>query len=148
MEFLRFNRNDWKKFGEHTLYCSNESKEGCVFEHVFVVEHILTPNDQKILLKKSQTVYYVSLLLCQIAAAICCQTEIMALWHKERFRNKQLYCCFVVEILFAVCIVYVTPFHSVFHTERIDVVHWFLVFPFIVVMFIIDELRKYYLRRR
>lgn len=147
-DFFKFTRNDWNHWGKHELYCYN-SESRCSFKisrSGSIVNYKIDPDEQNLMLDTAQTVYYISLILCQIAAAICCQTETMSIFNKQRFSNKPLYWCFIGEVLFAVTIVYVPLFHSVTNTISIPPVYWCLALPFIAVFFFLDEIRKWRIR--
>ena len=132
-------------FGQ-TLFCYStpnicEFSDTVDFEKLY--HHHLTTVQQKILLRRAQTGFYVSLIIMQICAALCCQTRLASLF-TQGFENKHLNVTLVLEIMFGIAVVYVTFLQDLFETESLEPACWFAVAPFAILMLIVEEVRKHF----
>merc|ERR1719231_1832457 len=131
-----------------TLFCysmPNVCEFSDTVDYTRVYHHHLTSIQQKILLRRVQTGFYISLIIMQICAAICCQTRLASIF-THGFANKYLNVTLIFEILFGIAVVYLTIFQNLFETESLEPACWFAVAPFAILMIIIEEVCKYYAR--
>merc|ERR1712098_554349 len=92
--------------------------------------------------------YYVSLVLMQMATAITCETRTSSLVMQHGlFTNKYLNICLIAEFLLAVAVVYVPALNELLHTEPLEPACWFAVTPFMILLFVVEEVRKRCIRR-
>jgi len=95
----------------------------------------------------SQTAYFTSILTCQYATLFLAKTRVLSIV-QQGVANRAQYYALAIETIIAVIICYVPFMWTGFNTRPI--VHWHFsvpAFPFAVLMFVFDEVRKFYLRQ-
>ena len=146
-DFLRMHKME--HFTKKTLFCY---QSGCYFDEYanlnYEFHHEISAQQQVILLQRGQTTYYVSLILMQVMTAICCETRINSIIFQHGFfTNKWLNMCLIAELVFGICVVYVPALQRLFETQPLEPACWFAVTPFMILLFCVEETRKYFVRR-
>jgi len=151
-DLMAIDKGQWEDhFGRETLMCYGNGA-GCHFGSVAKMEyrfdHEISAHRQIVLLQRAQTAYYVSLVLMQMATAITCETRTSSLVMQHGlFTNKYLNICLIAEFLLAVAVVYVPALNELLHTEPLEPACWFAVTPFMILLFVVEEVRKWCIRR-
>ncbi|XP_037293615.1 sodium/potassium-transporting ATPase subunit alpha-4 [Manduca sexta] len=101
--------------------------------------------DRKRIERKAQTAYFVSVCWTQISDVIICKTRRISLL-KKGMRNHVLNTSILVDLIAALVVTYLPICNEVFSTEALLWYDFFLATPFMVLMVIGDELRRYLIR--
>lgn len=88
-----------------------------------------------------------AIIFCQIAAAMNCRTQISSVFSVGLFSNRRIWLGIIVEIVLLAVLMY-TPFlQVVFNTGPLDRVEWFFLFCIPIPLFLLEELRKWIVRK-
>lgn len=88
-----------------------------------------------------------AIIFCQIAAAMNCRTQISSVFSVGLFSNRRIWLGVIVEIVLLAVLMY-TPFlQAVFNTGPLDRVEWFFLFCIPIPLFLLEELRKWIVRK-
>ncbi|KOB74067.1 putative CBR-EAT-6 protein [Operophtera brumata] len=127
---LLFVRNDWEAMGATVKDTLGRSW--------FYV-------DRKRIERKAQTAYFVAICMTQISDVIICKTRRISLL-KKGMKNHVLNLSIVVAVIAAVIVTYLPLCNEIFMTEPLSWHDFFLATPFMVLMIVGDELRRYVIR--
>ncbi len=84
----------------------------------------------------------------QVGSVFACRTDKISIFRIGFTSNRLVLVGIGLELALLVSLVY-TPFlHNVFNTAPLELTHWVYVFAWTPVIFLLDELRKAFLRRR
>lgn len=101
-------------------------------------------------LNNAQTVYFVTLIVCQISNLLSTRTQVLSFFQQSPFakksRNPMLFLGILIELVLALLIVYLPVFNTYFQTAPIPAVFWFIPLFFDVLIFFMDEIRKLIVR--
>ncbi|KAJ5069892.1 sodium/potassium-transporting atpase subunit alpha [Anaeramoeba ignava] len=98
-------------------------------------------------LKNAQTAFFVSIVIVQWADLLICKTRRLSIF-QQGMKNKMLNFGLFSETFLAALLCYIPWVNPVFGTEPIRFVHWLPGLPFSLYIFVYDELRKHYMRRK
>lgn len=101
--------------------------------------------DRKRIERKAQTAYFVAICMTQVSDVIICKTRRISLF-KKGMKNHVLNVSIVVELVAAVVVTYLPICHEIFRTEPLSWFDFFLATPFMVLMIVGDEVRRYLIR--
>ncbi len=88
-----------------------------------------------------------AIIFCQIAAAMNCRTQISSVFSVGLFSNRRIWLGIIAEIVLFAVLMY-TPFlQEVFNTKPLDLVEWFFLFCIPLPLFLLEELRKFFVRK-
>jgi sodium/potassium-transporting ATPase subunit alpha len=97
---------------------------------------------------KAVTAFFVAIILCQVANGLISKTSRQSLLQQGLFSNLWLLVGIAVELLLAAVVVY-TPFlHPWFGTTSLSFAEFFLAWPFALGLLLLDEVRRWWVRRR
>ncbi|XP_021203629.2 sodium/potassium-transporting ATPase subunit alpha-4 [Bombyx mori] len=102
-------------------------------------------SERKRIERKAQTAYFVAICLTQISDVLICKTRRISLF-KKGMKNQVLNASIVIDIFAAVTVTYLPLCNEIFGTEPIDWYLFFLAVPFMALMIIADEIRRYLIR--
>ena len=155
--------NSLNLFFNHKIYSNNQwtqteiplicYKNDYCYYHDYIdinkqFSHEITKDQRIILLQRAQTSYYISLILMQIITAITMETRYESIIFKHGFfTNKWLNLCLIFELIVGITIVYVPNLQQLFNTQPLEPICWFIITPFLIILFIMEELRKFYIRK-
>ena len=100
------------------------------------------------LYRQAVTAFFVAIILCQVANGLISKTNRQSLWQQGLLSNRWLLLGIAVELLLAVAVVYVPFFHAWFGTAALTLGEFFLAWPFALGLLVLDEMRRWWLRRR
>ena len=92
-----------------------------------------------------QTSYFTSIVIVQWADLIICKTRVLSLF-QQGMRNKVMNKALVFETCLAIFLSYCPGMDSFFKTRPLQFVWWLPALTFSVLIFIYDEVRKYFIR--
>jgi sodium/potassium-transporting ATPase subunit alpha len=102
------------------------------------------------LLNKGQTVYFATLIICQIGNLLSTRTRRLSIIQQNPFGkrtgNKFLGGAAVISLLIAIMVAHLPLFQSIFKTREIPVQYWFIPIAWAIGLLILDELRKLIVR--
>lgn len=101
--------------------------------------------DRKRIERKAQTAYFVSVCWTQISDVIICKTRRISLF-KKGMKNHVLNVSILVNLVAALIVTYLPVCNEVFSTEPLSWHDFFLASPFMVLMIVSDEIRRYLIR--
>lgn len=101
--------------------------------------------DRKKLERKAQTAYFVAVCMTQVSDVIICKTRRISLL-KKGMKNHVLNVAILVELVAAVIVTYLPICREIFMTEPLSWFDFFLATPFMLLMIIGDEVRRYLIR--
>ncbi|MDO8617177.1 MAG: cation-transporting P-type ATPase [Dehalococcoidia bacterium] len=97
---------------------------------------------------RATTVVFLGIVVMQIGVAFACRGERVSAFTTGLFTNRFLLFAIAAELLFAAAVIYVPFLQPVFGTASLPWHWWLLPAAFVPVVFLADEVRKLYLRRR
>lgn len=100
---------------------------------------------------RAQTCYFITIVIMQVGNLFSTRTQFLSFFQhpplfKKRSRNLYLFGAAFLAIVFAIFVVYITVFQDVFETREPPAPFWFLPIPFALGLFVLDEVRKAFLR--
>jgi len=98
-------------------------------------------SERNFALRKAQTAYLASIVMCQIGCGIACKTRESSIF-KHGFSNMVFNYGLIQETVLIVLLVYVPGLQYAFQTEDIDGVSWAVALPFAFGIWAYDEMRK------
>ncbi|CAH0579182.1 unnamed protein product [Chrysodeixis includens] len=101
--------------------------------------------DRKKVERKAQTAYFVAVCWTQISDVIICKTRRISII-KKGMKNHVLNVSILVDFLAALLVTYLPLCNEVFSTEPLSWYDFFLACPFMVLMVVGDEVRRYLIR--
>ncbi|XP_053624324.1 sodium/potassium-transporting ATPase subunit alpha-like [Plodia interpunctella] len=102
-------------------------------------------DERKKLEREAQTAYFVAVCWTQISDVIICKTRRISLL-KKGMRNHVLNISIFVDLVAALFVTYVPICNEVFGTEPLSWYQFILAFPFMLLMIVGDEIRRYLIR--
>ncbi|XP_049869369.1 sodium/potassium-transporting ATPase subunit alpha-B-like [Pectinophora gossypiella] len=101
--------------------------------------------DRKRVERKAQTAYFVSVCWTQISDVIICKTRRISLL-KKGMHNHVLNVSIVVDLIAAVAVTYLPFCNEIFSTEPLNWYDFLLSVPYMILMILGDEIRRYVIR--
>ena len=94
------------------------------------------------------TVTFAGIVMGQIGNAFAWRSERQSIFKLGFFSNRLLLWCIAVEIGLMLLLIYVPPFPQIFEMSPPTVEHWILIGTFGVILLLLEELRKFFVRSR
>ena len=94
------------------------------------------------------TMFHAGVITTQIGNAYACRTERTSVFKIGLFSNRFLLVGFLVELTLISILIYVQPFQTIFEHGPLPLQFWGFLFLYAPVMFLAEEGRKAFLRRR
>ncbi|NYB52092.1 MAG: cation transporting ATPase C-terminal domain-containing protein, partial [Methanobacteriaceae archaeon] len=76
-----------------------------------------------------------------------CQTSRTSVFKLGLFKNKWILRGIAFSIIILLAIIYLPPLQGIFGTTALGLNEWLYLLTFVPIMFLADELRKYFIRR-
>jgi sodium/potassium-transporting ATPase subunit alpha len=125
---------EWSDSGSKACFKNSEVAGGCA-----------SFKDREYHLRKAQTAFLASIVVCQIGCGHACKTRFTTLFN-HGFRNMVWNYGVFQETVLIVLLVYSPGIQDAFLTEAIGGASWGIAVPFALTIFIYDELRKLFMR--
>jgi sodium/potassium-transporting ATPase subunit alpha len=119
---------------------------GSVPMDMWLGSHFVSRETRALALRRGQSSFLLSIVLTQWIDLLICKTRKRSLF-QQGMRNIVLWAGLVVETALVCLLIYVPFFHTIFSTADVSGMYWLLPLPFMVWMFVYDELRKWLIRR-
>ncbi len=91
--------------------------------------------------------FFAAIVVCQVANAFMAKTHRQSLFHQGILSNRWLLVGIAVELVLAASIIGLEPLHALFGNAGLTVGEFFLAWPFAIGMILLDELRRWLIRR-
>jgi len=111
----------------------------------------LEPNDTTFtnpLHLKAITILFAGIVVMQIANVFACRSDKFSVFKIGFFNNKLILWGIVFELIFTAMIIYVPYFQKIFNTIALGWKDWGILFVFMILIFMLEELRKYFTSKR
>jgi len=105
----------------------------------------LEPNDMTFtnpLHLKATTIVFSGIVIMQIANVFACRSEKLSAFKIGFFNNKLILWGIIFELILACAIIYIPFFQRIFNTTGLGLSDWGILFLFMLLIFILEELRK------
>jgi magnesium-transporting ATPase (P-type) len=89
-----------------------------------------------------------SVVATQIGNVFAQRTERSSIFHINLFSNRLIWAGIVTELTLVALVIYVPFLQGVFGTAAFPVQYWLFLFAWTPLLIIVDEIRKYFVRRR
>jgi len=109
-------------------------------------ERLLTVDGQVYVLATS--IFLAGVVTTQIGNAYACRTDRVSVFSIGFFSNRMLLVGFAVELAIVCLLIYVPPFQGIFELGALPLEFWGMLFCYPPVMFLAEEGRKAYLRKK
>jgi sodium/potassium-transporting ATPase subunit alpha len=96
---------------------------------------------------KAVTAFFVSIIITQIADVLICRQRRQSIFKTGWFSNRFVWLGIGVELALAAFIVYSPLAHAYLHTASLSLFEFFLSVPFAILILVIDELRRLWIRK-
>ncbi|KDO35437.1 hypothetical protein SPRG_00285 [Saprolegnia parasitica CBS 223.65] len=93
----------------------------------------------------AQTAYFVAVIMSQWGNLLICKTRYLSLF-TQGMHNDVMFMGLMFETLLGAVMSYSGFFNTIFSTGSMRLTHWFCGMPFTLLIFSVDEMRKYMLR--
>jgi len=93
------------------------------------------------------TAFFVTIVVVQWADLIICKTRKLSIF-QQGMTNMMLNCGLIFETALAVCLSYAPGLNTALRLRPLNGWWWFTGMPFSLMIFVFDETRRYFLRRR
>ena len=101
---------------------------------------------QKEALQYAQTSYLVTIIIVQVADLLICKTRMLSLI-QQGMKNNAMNSALLFELMLAGLLLYFTPLNSALRTRPLPLSFWLTGMPYLVIIIVYDEIRKYLMRR-
>lgn len=105
-------------------------------------------SSENIIYYKATTITYGTLVVAQLINCLCARSEYKSLFKLGLFSNRYILGAISVSFLMLLSISYVPIANKLWHTAPIDLEGWLLIIIVAIFLFISEEIRKYYLRKK
>ncbi|XP_048471386.1 potassium-transporting ATPase alpha chain 2 [Rhincodon typus] len=93
------------------------------------------------------TAFFVGIVIEQLADLIIRKTRRNSIFQQGIFRNKVLWIGLLSQVGIAVVLCYVPGMQNSLHFTFLRVQYWFVAVPFAILIFVYDEIRKFFIRK-
>ncbi|KAJ0394665.1 hypothetical protein ATCC90586_003960 [Pythium insidiosum] len=115
-------------------------------EQGVVRSNVMSRMMQASALSVAQTAYFIAIIVTQWSNLIVCRTRLLSVVD-QGMDNSVLNMGIIFETIIGVAFCYMGFVQSVFKTADIRLTHWFCAMPFSMLIFGLDEMRKFMLRK-
>ena len=100
------------------------------------------------LYQKATTICLTSIIICQIANVFVVRSPRLSIFQQGFLSNKKILVGICIELVIILAIVYFPPMQAALGTQPLGAREWLFLIPFSVLLFVAEETRKYFVRRR
>ncbi len=98
--------------------------------------------------EKAATMTFLGIVIMQVANVFVCRTEVASMFSIGILTNKLLNIGVIFELALTAILIYVPFFHSIFNTYSVPFTYWLFYMPFIPILIGVEELRKWFIRKK
>jgi potassium/sodium efflux P-type ATPase len=106
----------------------------------------LEPNDLSFtnpLHLEATTIVFVGIIVLQFANLLAIRSETRSVFQLGFFSNKLIFWGIGFALVFTAALIYIPYFQEIFNTTGLGILEWIILFLFAVIIFLIEEFRKY-----
>ncbi len=92
------------------------------------------------------TLYLVGIMAGQIGNLLASRTNVESAFHRSFFHNKSIFIAIGIELFILCSIVYIPLLQNLFNTTALTLIEFLTMFILTLIIFLIEELRKFVLR--
>ncbi|KAI5270318.1 cation-transporting ATPase pacL [Aureobasidium subglaciale] len=107
----------------------------------------MSDETKNLILNIASSIYFVNLVVMQWFNLMSVRTRRLSLLNHAPWKNPYLLPAIIFSMFIAIFFLYVPKFHSVLGTAIVPVEYWFLPFAFGIGLLLLDETRKFLVRR-
>lgn len=107
---------------------------------------VLPPNDP--LYKQATAACLTAIVIMQVANLLICRSDRLSVFRFGLLQNRLIPIGIAIELLAVILIVYTAGGHLLFGTGPVPFIVWMFVIPFALGMVLLEEIRKWIVRRR
>ncbi|MGM0770210.1 MAG: cation-translocating P-type ATPase [Halobacteriota archaeon] len=101
----------------------------------------------ELLYRQAIMAFFSAVIICQVANLLVSRTRVQSAFSKNPFKNRVILLAIVSELLILSMIMYHPFANTIFGTSPVALQYILLAVPFAVLLFLQDEIRKYYIRK-
>ncbi|NYT19182.1 MAG: HAD-IC family P-type ATPase, partial [Methanosarcinales archaeon] len=101
----------------------------------------------ELLYRQAIMAFFAAVIVCQIANLLVSRTRMESAFSKNMFTNKMILMAIVSELLILSMIMFHPFANKIFGTAPVSIEYIALAIPFAILLFLQDEIRKYYIRK-
>ena len=128
------------KNAEDYVYSLTTLENGTLFAN------IASRMAQKETLHFSQTTYFTTVVIIQVANLFICKTRMLS-FLEQGMHNNAMNSALIFELLLAYILLYVPVLNNALRTRPIPFHFWLISMPYMILVFLYDEVRKYLMRK-
>ena len=98
--------------------------------------------------REAATMVFLGIVIMQVANVFACRTERVSVFHVGFFSNRMVFAGIAFELVFAALLIYVPFLQKIFGTAPIGPEGWLVLFAFTPLVFLVEEARKAFVRRK
>ncbi|KAL7750759.1 hypothetical protein RI367_003716 [Sorochytrium milnesiophthora] len=98
------------------------------------------------MINEAASVYFVTLVVLQFGNLFATRTRRASIFQQNPLRNWRLFAAMAGSIIVAAIVVYVPFFQTTFQTGSVPAEYWFIPLPVSLLIVILDEMRKWFVR--
>jgi magnesium-transporting ATPase (P-type) len=96
---------------------------------------------------KATSMVFAGIVMAQMGNLLGCQTSRTSVFEVGIFKNKWILRGIVFSVTILLAIIYIPPLQGIFKTAALGLAEWLYLISFVPIMFLADELRKYFIRK-
>ncbi|WP_371413177.1 cation-translocating P-type ATPase [Methanococcoides sp. AM1] len=101
----------------------------------------------ELLYRQAIMAFFAAVIICQVANLLVSRTRVESAFSKNLFTNKMIMLAIVSELVILSMIMFYPFANTIFGTAPVSVEYLLLAVPFAILLFVQDEIRKYYIRK-
>lgn len=101
----------------------------------------------ELLYRQAIMAFFAAVIICQIANLLVSRTRVQSAFSKNPFTNRVILLAIVSELLILSMIMFHPFANTIFGTSPVALEYLALAVPFAILLFLQDEIRKYYIRK-
>ena len=96
---------------------------------------------------KATSMVFAGIVLAQMGNLLGCQTSRTSVFEVGVFKNKWILRGIAFSVAVLLAIIYIPPLQGIFGTAALGLYEWLYLITFVPIMFLADEVRKYFVRK-
>jgi len=96
---------------------------------------------------KATSMVFAGIVLAQMGNLLGCQTSRTSVFEVGVFKNKWIIRGIAFSVAVLLAIIYLPPLQGIFGTTALGLNEWLYLITFVPIMFLADEVRKYFVRK-
>lgn len=98
--------------------------------------------------RQATTVTLAAIIFCQVAAVLNIRYSTQSMFNKNFFKNSMIFIGIILELVLLLGVSYAPGLQAFFGTEALSQRDWLMLIAIPIPLILLDELRKYFIRKR